>query len=293
MKKSYLTNLILIGLIIGLYWFNTYDKPAENEMPPLSTLISNNIHNITISRPDVADIVLEKSASGWQLTQPIKTVANTTRVELLLSYLNTPSYAQVTIGDSKSLSQFDLEPANLILTLDQHRILFGSVEPISKHRYILFDNVIHLITDRITPLLSANATSFIENKLFPKANIITKLILPKLNTDNSLSAESIIIENNNGHWQSNWPSITTDRLSALIQNWQHAYALQVLPLQANGPVATATHKIQIWFNDQTMPVEYELKLSNNALFILDHQQQLCYQFTLASLAQLLLPQPIE
>lgn len=293
MKKSYLTNLILIGLIIGLYWFNTYDNSAENEMPPLSTLISNNIHNITISRSDISDIVLEKSASGWQITQPIKAIANNKRVELLLSFLNTPSYGQITIDDGKLLSQFDLAPASLVLTLDQHRIQFGGVEPISKHRYVLIDNVIHLITDRITPLLRANATSFIENKLFPKANIITKLMVPKLNTDNSLSAESIIIENNNGHWQSNSPTITTARLSAFIQNWQHAYALQVLALQENGPVTTTTHKVQIWFNDQALPAEYELKLSDNALFVVDHKLQLSYQFTLASLAQLLPSQTIE
>jgi hypothetical protein len=107
MKKSYLTNLILIGLIIGLYWFNTYDNSAEHEMPQLSSLISNNIHNITISRPDIVDIVLEKSASGWQITQPIKAIANNKRVELLLSFLNTPSYAQITIGDGQSISQFE------------------------------------------------------------------------------------------------------------------------------------------------------------------------------------------
>lgn len=157
----------------------------------------------------------------------------------------------------------------------------------------MIDNVIHLITDRITPLLRANATSFIENKLFAKANIITKLILPKLNSDNSLSAESIIIENNNGHWQSNLPTIATDRLSALIQNWQNAYALQVFPLQENGPGTTATHKLQVWFNEQALPAEYELKLSDNALFVVDHQLKLSYQFTLASLAQLLPSQTIE
>lgn len=293
MKKSYLTNLILIGLIIGLYWFNTYDNSAEHEMPQLSSLISNNIHNITISRPDIADIVLEKSASGWQITQPIKAIANNKRVELLLSFLNTPSYAQITIGDGQSISQFELEPANIVLTLDQNRVQFGGLEPISKHRYVLIDNVIHLITDRITPLLRANATSFIENKLFAKANIITKLILPKFNSDNSLSAESIIIENNNGHWQSNLPTIATDRLSALIQNWQNAYALQVFPLQENGPGTTATHKLQVWFNEQALPAEYELKLSDNALFVVDHQLKLSYQFTLASLAQLLPSQTSE
>ncbi len=293
MKKSYLTNLLLIGLIIGLYWLNSYDKTAENELPQLSSLISDNIHNITISRPYIGDIVLEKSVSGWQIIQPIRAIANTKRVELLLSFLNTPSYAQITIGDGQSLRQFELEPANIVLTLDKYRVQFGGVEPISKHRYILIDNVIHLITDRITPLLRASATSFIENKLFPKANIITKIILPKLNTDNSLSVESITIENNNGHWSSNWPIIPTDRLSALVQNWQHAYALQVLPLQENAPVSTAPHKIQVWFNEQTLPAEYELKLSDNALFIVDHQQQLSYQFALASLAQLLPSQTSE
>jgi len=293
MKKSYLTNLLLIALIIGLYWFNTYDNSTESEMPQLSTLINSNIRNITISRPDIAEIVLEKSASGWQIIQPIKAIANNKRVELVLSFLNTPSYAQIKIGDGQSLSQFELEPANLVLTLDQHRVEFGGVEPISKHRYVLIDNVIHLITDRITPLLRANASSFIENKLIPKASIITKLVLPKLNTDNSLSAESIIIENNSGHWQSSAPTIATDRLSALIENWQHAYALQVLPQDKNVNVATATHKVQIWFNNQTLPTEYELKLSDNALFIFDHQQQLSYQFTLASLTQLLPSLPIE
>lgn len=293
MKKSYLTNLLLIGLIIGLYWFNTVDNSVVNELPQLSTLTSSNIHNITISRPDIADIVLEKSVSGWLITQPIKANANNTRVELLLSFLNTPSYAQIAVGNGNNLAQFELEPANLILTLDQLKVQFGGVEPISKHRYLLIDNVIHLITDRITPLLHANATSFIENRLIPKDNIITKLVLPLLNTGNSLSAQSIIIENNNGHWHSNFPTITTDRLTALVENWQHAYALQVLPLKENMPVTTATHKVQIWFNNQTLPAEYELKLSDKALFIIDPQQQLNYQFTLASLAQLLPSQPIK
>jgi hypothetical protein len=293
MKKSYLINLILIALIIGLYWFNTDHNSAVTEMPPLSTYASSSIHNITISRPDIADIVLEKSASGWLITQPIKANANKSRIELLLSFLNTPSYAQIEVDKANALAQFDLDPAKLVLTLDKFKVNFGGIEAISKHRYVLIDNVIHLITDRITPLLRANATSFIENKLIPRGNIITKLILPQLNTDNSMSAESITIENNNGHWQSDLPAITTDRLTALVENWQHAYALQVLPSKENEPVIAASHKVQIWFNNQTLPAEYTLKLNNNALFIVVPQQQLNYQFTLASLGQLLPSQTSE
>tara|TARA_R110002049_G_scaffold154240_1_gene318702 strand:+ start:297 stop:1193 length:897 start_codon:yes stop_codon:yes gene_type:complete len=292
MKKSYLTNLILIALIIGLYWLNTYDNSAVSELPQISTLNSSNIHNITISRSDTSDIVLEKSASGWQIIKPIKAIANNIRVELLLSFLNTPSYAQIAVGTKDSLAQFELNPANLILTLDQLKVKFGGIEPISKHRYVLIDNVIHLITDRITPLLRANAASFIENKLIPLDNIITKLSLPLLNADSSLSAETIIIENTNGLWHSNLPTLKTDRVTALVENWQHAYALQASPIKGDVQITTAVHKVQVWFNNQTLPAEYDLKLNDNALFIIDYQQQLRYQFTLASLVQLLPSQTI-
>jgi len=288
MKKKYLTNLLLLVLIISLYWLNTADKdkPAVNEMQPLTTLNSNDVHNITISRPNTTDIALEKPALGWQIIKPIKAVANTIRVELLLSFLNTPSYGQIAVSTTNDLAQFELDPATLVLTLDNLKVQFGGVEPISQHRYVLINNEIHLITDRITPLLYANATSFIENKLIANENIITKLVLPQLNSDYSLSAESITIENNNGHWQSNKTTLTTDRLTALVENWQHAYALQVLPMK-QASAKTMTDKVQVWFNNQTSPREYELKLSDNAVFILDPQQQLNYQFTLASLSQLL------
>jgi hypothetical protein len=293
MKKSYLINLILVGLIIGLYWFNTVDTDPVAGLKQLSPLTSDDIQHIIISRPNTADIILEKSASGWHITQPIKAIANNTRVELLLSFLNTPSYAQISAVTDGDLEQFELAPANLVLTLNQFNVQFGGIEAISKHRYVLIGDVIHLITDRITPLLYANASSFIENRLIAKNNIITKLVLPKLNTDNTLSAESTIIENLNGHWQSNLPAITTDQITAIVQNWQYAYALQVLPIKDTMPATSMPHKVQVWFNNQILPAEYDLTINGNALFIKDPQQMLNYQFTLALLTQLLPSQPSE
>lgn len=296
MIKRYLTNLLLIGLIIGLYWFNTTDNSAVDQAPQLSNVVSSEIHNITISRPDIADIVLEKSTSGWKITQPIQAIANNTRVELLLSFLNTPSYAQIKVDSNNALVQFELEPADIVLTLDTLKVKFGGIEPISNHRYVLIDNVVHLITDRITPLLRANAASFIENKLIPQSKIITKLVLPQLNADSSFSAEpAITIENNNGHWQSNMPSLTSNQLTELVENWQHAYAMQVqllkpaqLPKEVS-PMISTNSKVHVWFKDQVVPTEYTLKLNDNGLFIIDTQQKLDYQFTLAALAQLLPP----
>lgn len=292
MKKSYITNLLLVALIIGLYWFNNSNR-TENEMAQLTTLNTSEIKYISISRPDSIDIELQKSTSDWQIIKPINASANNKRIELLLSFLDTPSYAQIKVADDTILNQFELKPANIVLTLNEHSMKFGGIEPISKHRYVLIDNIIHLITDRITPLLRANAPSFIENRLISKQNIITKLALPLLNNDNSLSTESVIIENNNGHWQSNLPTITTDRLTDLVEEWQYAYALQVLPLNEGYQSNASSHQVKIWFNNEKHAAEYTLMLKNNGLFIIAPLQQLNYQFTAASLAQLLPFQHLE
>lgn len=294
MKKSYITNLMLIALIIGLYWFNTTDDQVKSEMVQLTTLTSSKIQYISIARPNSVSIEFEKSTSGWNIIKPIRATANNKRIELLLSFLDTPSYAQLEAADDNDmLSQFGLEPANIVLTLDERSIKFGGLEPISKHRYVLIDNVIHLITDRITPLLRANAKSFIENRLISNKNIITKLALPQLNNDNSLTGESVIIENKHGHWQGGFPAISTDQLTGIVENWQHAYALQVLPLKEKVQAETLSHTVKIWFNNNKNSAEYSLHISDNAFFITATEQQLSYQFTLASLSQLLPSQPIE
>ncbi len=291
MKKSYLINLVLIIVIIGLYWLNNTTHQPKIEMTQLTTIVRNDINHISISRLDSTDVELEKVTSGWQIMKPIKAPANTKRIELLLSFLETPSYAQIEADDAM-LSKFELKPANIVLTLDDYTVAFGAIEPLSKHRYVLIDNMIHLITDRVTPLLNANATSFIENKLIANKNIITKLALPLLN-NNTVLSESVIIENKNGHWQSDLSIISTDTLTALVENWQHAYALQVRPLEQSNEIDSSVHKISLWFNHEKQAVEYTLKLSDNALFIFNEQQQLSYQFTRSIVAQLLPNQPIQ
>ena len=286
MIKKYLINLLLIGLIIGLYWFNNQNNVPVDVMPQLTPLVSTDIKTITISRSDSTEIILNKSSSAWQIIQPINAPANNSRIDLLLSFLNTPSYAQIDASNS-NLSQFELAPANITLGLDTQIIQFGGVEPISKHRYVLINNVIHLITDRITPLLSANAASFIENKLISRHNTITKITFPLLNSDNSFSNSSASIENISGHWRSSLAKTTSDQLSAYIENWQHAYAIQVLPLNSDDKKGATNKQIQLWYQGESQPVEFELKLSNNALFIIDRQQHLNYQFPLALLPKLL------
>ncbi|MDH5357622.1 MAG: DUF4340 domain-containing protein [Gammaproteobacteria bacterium] len=288
MKFRYLTNLILILLVAGLYWYNNQNEPND-DVAKLTSITRDEIQIITISRPTTDDIVLRKSSSGWQVTHPIKSRANGTRIDLLLSLLNTRSHAQLIVNDThdNALSQYGLSPAKVTLKLNDHVFKIGHNETINNYRYILHNDVIHLIDDDVAPLLHVNATGFIDNRLIPPNHTIRKLELPVRNANNDLSADPVIIENKEGHWISMSLDQTSDQLTTLIELWQYAYATRVLTFNMTDQSTAKTAKIRIWYQDIKQASEFDVEFTENTLFITD-QQQLKYQFP-ASLFQQLIP----
>jgi len=242
----------------------------------LTTLEPRDIQHIAISRPNSSDITLDKSGSGWQISSPFQAQANTTRIKLLLSLLNTVSYAQ--LNNSQTLQQFGLGSSAVQLTLNEHTFQFGDIESISNHRYILYNKVVHLVEDKVMPMLKTNASSFIENRLLSKDSRIQKISLPLRNEDHSLSNQFVTIEKINGHWQSESSNYTADQLTTLIDAWQHAYALQVLLIGPNSQ-QSINGSIKIWLNDEPPAIEFSIQQSNKALYIIDTNSNLKYQFT--------------
>ena len=287
MKSRYLFNILLIIVILGLYWFLNQETSIPTQ-PTLSITSHDDISQITIARNGLDTISIHKNSSGWQLVQPLNAPANNTRIKLLLSILNTPIYAQLSHADNATRSQLGFSDTSTLLTLNNDRFQFGNIESISKRRYVLHNDVIHLIDDNVAPLLNANAASFIDNKLTPLNKQISKLIITKSNTDNSLSTNDIIIEQKQGRWISNG-NLSADQLSLLIEAWQHAYALQVIPLKTAKLPLTEPHKIIIWLNDAS--IELELQTNVRTLYLNNQQQQLSYQFPVELLSQLVPTEP--
>ncbi len=284
MKSSYLTNLLLIFLVIGLYWFNNQSPTTEGDTPPLTTLSTNDIQQITIERIHLDNIILEKRSADWLLLQPFNARANNIRIKLLLSLLSMPSHAQLAYSDDELLTQLGLSPAKVTLKLNEYLFQFGNVETISNRRYVLYDGTIHLIDDQISHLLNASASSFIENRLIKPNNVINKITLPILDSTNTLSNEYADAEYLTGQWSH--PEYSADQLTTLISVWQHAYALQVSPIKKKD--FSNSHQVTIWYKNIEEPTELKILLTDKILFIYDQQRQLKYQFPMA-LAQQLFP----
>lgn len=287
MKTSYLTNLILVIILGLLYWLNTQEPDHQQTTPTLSQIGAKSIDKIIISQSKRDDIMLAKQAEQWQLTQPIQVVANPTRINLLLSLLSMHTGRQQPVLDQKNLEQFGFDDNSTRLQLGEQLFTFGNVEPISQQRYILHNNVIYLLEDTISPLLNTRASSFIDNRLLPNSTII-KLTLP-MYEDQNITDHTANLTLSGTHWTSS-PMQSADKLTSLVDTWQRAYALQVIPLHAITAILDKHLKqsVLIWLENRTTPLQLTLYLSDNALFIVNQELNLAYQFPRMLYQQLLL-----
>jgi len=279
MKQSYLTNGLLVLLIIALYWFVNYEPIEVNVNKTLSSLSLDHVHTIKIKRINRDDIVLNKIEDQWLITQPIQANANPTRVKLILALLSTSPHSQFRPDHTHSLQQFDLEPSKISVQINDQVFNFGDIEPLNHYRYIQHNGLIHLVDDTVAPLLNATASSFIDNRLLSDDRHITKLSLPAILTQDGYSKE-IMLELQDGHWMSSNSKLSSDELTILIDAWQHAYAMQVLPVTDT----IIGQSITVEFNDQTN-IELIVQFDTRSMSLINRTKKLKYQFPLANKRQ--------
>jgi len=284
MKSSYLTNLVLLIIVIALLWFSQREPATSQTNTKISDLTAAEIHSIQIQRAKNS-IILERQQDQWFMTAPFEARANKTRTKLLLSLLSSEVSGQFQPLDQASLSQFGLAKPESHLLLNGKSFLFGGLESLSKQRYVWHNDMIFLIEDTIAPLLKASAGSFVDNRLIAEDKSLSQLNLP-INTQGQLLNISL----NQGHWQSDNKSMSSDRLKALVDSWQHAYAMQVHPVDSETLQHLPPAQIELWFESETSPLQLVLIESEQSLQLINPDLELQYDFPLALKAQLL-PQP--
>lgn len=287
MKSSYLVNLALVLLILALVWFNQQDSAQQASVETVSDVQVDGINTITIIGGSEKQVELRKIDAYWFIQSPIKARANKTRVEHLLSLLTSPVVSSLAVTPQTDLTQFAINDDSTKLVLNQLEFTFGSTEPLNKGRYVLHHNTLYLIDDRIAPLLQASSHSFIDNQLLSQDQSIEQLRLPTLDNNNDISSKFIEIKQQGGDWSSNQKQ-STEQLQKLLDSWQYAQALQVIPAARLNLSTDKSHPLQIRFVGQTEVSNYQIHATDKALFIIDDQQQLAYQFVPELKQQLLL-----
>lgn len=129
-------NLLLAVVAMALLAtvFLTRKKPAV-EGAPLTALNREAITRITLAHPGAPDIVLEKAASQWSLTAPVKIAGDAFEIGTLLGLANTETRSTLDMSDLDR-SELGLDPPKYTLKLDDTLLAFGEIEPLKYTRYV-------------------------------------------------------------------------------------------------------------------------------------------------------------
>jgi len=222
MQKRWLINIILLVVVIvlGLLVFYTLEQNKPIIESKLTDLDSKTVQSIHIERLNENPITLQKdSADFWQITAPIELPANDFQTENLLRILALREYTKIA---SSNLAEFKLDKPLATIKFDQLTVAFGDSSPLNHQRYMQIGDNVYLIRDAWYYYLTGDALAFASLSLLGNNPKITELEMPDYH---------LKLQNTKWTLDSTFTSTdidnSTDALSALIDNWQHASAYDV------------------------------------------------------------------
>ncbi len=165
-----LSNITLLGLTALLGAGILLDGTLYNQpTPKLSIYPINAPSSVEVLYAEQAVLAFEKSDQQWQQTKPIPAPAHQQRIQALLdtNKLSPRKYASADLP----VDEIFKEP--ITLKLNGSRFDFGTIEPVSKLRYVRANGEVYLQPDIVLPLLNAVNNAFVDLKITDKVESVT------------------------------------------------------------------------------------------------------------------------
>ncbi|MCP4488045.1 MAG: DUF4340 domain-containing protein [Gammaproteobacteria bacterium] len=192
MSKRWLINYVLIFLVVVFsYIGNKYNvQPGYQEGNRISQMKAQDINQLSIKTADQT-IRLHKSATRWQIEDPIHWYANNIAVERIIGIVNSQTDSRLP-NNEIDISTLGLQFPSAILTLNQTEFVFGTTNNIGNRRYVLIENTVFLIDDRHLPFITQGLTGLLDRRLLPSA----------LSVKNINSGAQVFSRETQDNWQS-------------------------------------------------------------------------------------------
>lgn len=293
MRKSRAINLVLFIMIVALgliVWLDPF-PPETPKYSPLTAIDPADVVKISLLKSGNTAFSVTKqigdSSSGWQISEPLQIPANPLKINQLLNLLNTNSLRQYRIK-SNNLAKLGLaRPAWEIVfqtkvmppsgqssqgAQDSNTITigFGKTEPVEQKRYVLVNNTVHLINDRVsqfnfgTPLMLANLD------ILPVDKSVKEVHLPNK-----------VIRRVDGQWQSSSPSERNMSQSAykkFIDEWRYAQASRVA-LADNSEITSDATPVTVVLEKAEQPVHFMVESSGQDFIVTNKDWGVRYYLT--------------
>jgi len=273
MNSRKLLNLGLLVMVIGLGIIVMLDSSNETDAPEpekVSKLNPDDINQILITINSDRRIELKQTNKQWRIIEPINVAANGVQVFTLLRLLNTISYGQYQVAEA-DLAKYGLSPPSVTLSFNQNTFAIGGEDPVQHHRYILFNNTVHLIQDHYSSVAKSAPSGLINLAIMPANNKIKSLHLPDMKLD--------LID---GSWVITPPPVKTisqDTIRKLIDEWQFAQALEASLLGGVEVPELKYQPVHIEFNGDIPAMDLRTFATNDERLLINPALGIQYHLT--------------
>ncbi len=157
-----IASLLAIGILL--------DGKAYNRSPQLQSIYSiQNARSVTVSQNDQTTMAFERHSDQWMLTTPLNAPANAQRVQVLIdsNWQTNRSYS------ATDLPLTELFSDAIELDIDGHLFRLGTIEPVSKMRYVMAGDKVYLQADHVIPVLRASTSAFVDLTIASNVTAVT------------------------------------------------------------------------------------------------------------------------
>lgn len=235
MPQRGLLNLGLLLLVIALVlvvWQTPSNTDKSSELPKLTALDPLQVQQIHIERENQEAIELKKVQGVWQMLSPLQLPAHDFRIQAFLQLLSTRNYRKLDAAQIK-LAELKLAPAPIKLQFDNVTLEFGDQSPMNDHlRYLKINTDAYLLTDNVHHFLNGDAVQLASLSPLGSSPKLEELQLPSAHLQLKGSRWSLLSLPETG------VDSGADALNTLIDNWEHAQALNVKRYHPESTTAT-------------------------------------------------------
>ncbi len=168
-NQRQVTNLLLIIGVVAMATVAWFDYRLRSSVDPETLLIPydlTEVNELTIERPDVADITLRRIGQTWSIVHPIKIDAKDERVMSFLRVLKQPEGKRYPIHQV-NLNKLGLKYPIAVIGIYDTELRFGKLEPTSQQRYLRVGDSVVLVDDYFYQFLTGGVNAFANLEILP------------------------------------------------------------------------------------------------------------------------------
>ena len=202
--------------MLALLIARTLDNKTTEIDVKLTDLDPASINTIRILRSATDDILFNRENGKWWMREPYNLPANEFRINTILGLPGAHSYTRFG-KDEVELEQFLLDEPAVSVQFDNTRIDFGDTSPLGEQRYVLVNDVVHLVNDSLFQQLQTSATFFLSTRLLPDESEIKSIHFPDY---------AVIIHD--GKWKvESGQEVDESDIIKLVHAWHNADAVSI------------------------------------------------------------------